>query len=468
MADPTVERMHAWLSEHELDLLSDYRSLLQIDTIEAGPEPNAPFGPGNRKALDLMLSFSDSHGMNTSELEGYVGWGEFGEGEKMVMTLGHLDVVPVGPGWKHEPFGAEVDEGYVYARGAVDDKGPTMAAYYAARALKECYPGLSARVRCVYGCNEESGFKCVERYVQTEEIPTFGIAPDSGWPLYHAEKGIANLLVELPLPTGDVELLEINGGQRPNIVIDSCVAKVKVADSARAHVEAKLDDAWDRNVSTNWASDVLTIKAKGKAAHGAWPYGGDSAAIRALRFLREITPLPIQEEYERLFKIPQSQGEGIGIEGADDVSGALSLNLGVIQTVDRHVLFTLNVRYPVTWKGTDLRKRCEKKLAEIGGGCRLASMEDSPSLYFALDHPMVKAICEVHEEETGEKKEPGVMGGGTYARAIPNTVSIGTGWAGDGPAHETDERLKIDHLYKMSRIYAHILYRLVNLEAPEA
>jgi succinyl-diaminopimelate desuccinylase len=87
-------------------------------------------------------------------------------------------------------------------------------------------------------------------------------------------------------------------------------------------------------------------------------------------------------------------------------------------------------------------------------------MSDSPSLYFPLDHPLVKTIREVVSEETGEDKEPGVMGGGTYARMIPNTVSIGTGWEGDGEAHETDERLKVAHLFKMSRIYAHILYRL--------
>ena len=57
----------------------------------------------------------------------------------------------------------------------------------------------------------------------------------------------------------------------------------------------------------------------------------------------------------------------------------------------------------------------------------------------------MKAIMEVHHAETGETKEPTSMGGGPYARAVPNTVAIGT--AGRrGPAHEHDERLKIDHL----------------------
>ena len=465
MTDSVLEGMREWLAQHEDELLEQYRELLQFPSIESDPEPNAPFGEANRHALDYMLSLSADAGMQTKDIEGYIGYGEFGQGEKMVMTLGHLDVVPVGPGWKHEPFGAEVDDGYVYARGAVDDKGPTMAAFFAARALKECYPDLSCRFRAVFGCNEESGFKCVERYNRTEEPPTFGVAPDSGWPLVHAEKGIANLIVEVPLIQGDVALLEISGGQRPNIVIDSCTARVRVAGDARQFVADKLEDAWDRNISTSWSGDVLTIEAIGKAAHGAWPYGGDSAAIRVLRLLREITPLPVQEEYESLFEIPQLQGEGIGIQGADEVSGALSCNLGIIETTDSHLRFTLNVRYPVEWKGEDIKRRCEEKLAKIDRGYKLAEMSDSPSLYFPLDHPMVRAICEVYEAETGETKEPGVIGGGTYARAVPNTVSIGTGWAGDGQAHETDEKLKIEHLFKMSRIYAHILYRLVILAA---
>jgi ATP-binding cassette subfamily B protein len=46
-----------------------------------------------------------------------------------------------------------------------------------------------------------------------------------------------------------------------------------------------------------------------------------------------------------------------------------------------------------------------------------------------------------------------------------NTVSIGTGWEGDGYAHETDERLKVENLFRMSRIYAHILYRLATMPA---
>ncbi len=459
----TVQRVQDWLRAHEQDLLSDFVSMLQIPSLESEAEPNAPFGRENRRALDLALKMADDYGFTTKDIEGYCGYAEVGAGKALVMTLGHLDVVPVGPGWKHEPFGAEIDEGYVYARGAEDDKGPTMAAFYAIRAIKECVPELDVRLRAVFGCNEESGFKCVERYCQTEEMPTLGVAPDSGWPLYHAEKGIANLVVRVPFPASEeFQVLEAQGGQRPNIVIDAMEARVLVGAGARKHVEEKLADNWDANVTASWQGDELVIYAKGKAAHGAMPFYGDSAATRLFRFLMFVAPLSAAPFCDWLFASTHPSGVGLGIHGRDDVSGDLTCNLGIVKTLDNALHMTFNVRRPVTWESNKLRDLAEAFLKSSEIEATIDRYDSSEPLYFPLDHPLVKTICEVYEAETGIRKAPGVMGGGTYARAVPNTVSIGTGWEGDGPAHETDERLKVEHLFKMSRIYAHIFLRLAD------
>jgi len=461
MPDQIVAQIQEWLRAHEQELLQDTLEMLRIPSLEGDPAPNAPYGPENRRALDLALQLSEKYGFTTKDVEGHIGYAEFGQGDRLVMSLGHLDVVPVGPGWKHAPFGAEIDGDYIYARGAVDDKGPTMASFYAMRAIKEVCPNLPARLRQVFGCNEESGFGCVARYVETEEAPTYGIAPDSGWPLYHGEKGIANLEISVPLAKGEFELISIEGGQRPNIVIDSCSAKVRVAGSARAHVEEKLGDAWDRNVTFSWEEgDVLGVYAIGKAAHGSTPFEGDSAAIRAIRFLRDVAPLSAYNYFDELLATTHIGGAGLGISGSDPESHDLTSNLGIVKTEDGNVELLFNIRYPVTWNGQDLQRRCEERLATYKSGFNLRVTRDSPPLYFPLDHPLVKTIVDVYEKETGERRRPGTMGGGTYARAIPNTVSVGTGWEGDGGAHETDERLKVEHLFKMSRIYAHILYRL--------
>jgi succinyl-diaminopimelate desuccinylase len=463
MTDPIVSKLHEWLRAHEQELLDDTIQMLRIPSLEGDPEPNAPYGKENRQALDLALSLAEKYGMKTTDLEGHIGYADFGQGERLVMSLGHLDVVPTGPGWKHEPFGAEIDGGYIYARGTTDDKGPTMASFYAMRAIKECIPNLPARMRQVFGCNEESGFGCVARYVETEEPPTYGVAPDAGWPLYHAEKGIANLEISVPIRKGDFELLELEGGQRPNIVIDSCSAKVRVAPSIRAHVEAKLADSWDRNVTFAWDGDELGVFSVGKASHGSRPFNGDSAAIRTLRFLFEIAPLPDQTFYEEMFDLTHIGGAGLGIAGSDEVAGDLTNNLGIVTAVEGRVDFLFNIRYPVTWTGEKLQSLCTARLAELQSGFELKVTRDSPPLYFPLEHPMVQAIVDVYEAETGERRRPGTMGGGTYARAVPNTVAIGTAWEGDGHAHETDERLKVEHLFKMSRIYAHIFYRLATM-----
>lgn len=459
-----VEEIQNWLRNHEQELLDDYRALLQIPSLEADALPNAPYGAENRRALDFCLAKAKSWGMATTDLEGFIGYADFGAGERLVMSLGHLDVVPVGPGWKHQPFGAEIDGGFVYARGAEDDKGPTIASFYAMRALKECFPDVPARMRQAFGCNEESGFGCVARYMETEEAPTFGVAPDSGWPLYHAEKGIANLEISARIPEADVKLVSIVGGQRPNIVIDSCVAVVNVATSVRDFVEAQIADNWDRNVACCWTANTLEVTATGRAAHGAAPFEGDSAATRALRFIRAICPLSDRKFYDELFQTTHISGVGLGIAGSDEASGDLTSNLGIIGTQSGHVEMLFNIRYPVTWTGEKLSTLCNAKLEKYATEFKLDVTRDSPPLYFPLDHPLVRAIVDVYERESGERLKPGTMGGGTYARAVPNTVSIGTGWDGDGPAHETDERLKIDHLYKMSRIYAHILYELATME----
>lgn len=463
MFESRIDAINAWLESHQAELLENTRKLLQIDTIEGEPKENAPYGEGNRKALDFCLELSQQAGMTTVDLEGHLGYATFGAGERLVMALGHIDVVPVGPGWKHAPFGAEIEEGYVYARGATDDKGPTMAAFYALRAIKEVFPEIPARMRMAFGCNEESGFGCVERYVKTEEAPTFGVAPDSGWPCYNAEKGIANLEVSVTPPQGAFLITSLEGGQRPNIVIDSCTARITIGASARKHVESKVEDKWDNNITCSWEGDTLVATAKGKAAHGSTPFIGDSAATRLFRFLYSIAPIADQEFFEKLLMTSHPSGVGLGIIGSDDVAGDLTSNLGIVSMLDGKINLLFNVRYPVKWTGKQLFDLCHERLGMMGGDWKLDVTRDSPPLYFPADHAMVKTIINVYEEETGERLRPGSMGGGTYARAVANTISIGTGWPGDGDAHETDERVAVESLYKMSRIYAKILLRLAIL-----
>lgn len=466
MPSPDVLRAQEWIDAHSDWLVEQTRELLRIPSIEGEPAPGAPFGVEVRRALDFMLSLSEQHGLRIKDIEGYAGHAEFGDHEPMVMSLGHLDVVPVSDGWVHPPFGAEMDGGYIYARGAADDKGPTMASFAAAVALKESGAALPARVRLVFGCNEESGFRCVKRYFETEEAPTFGIAPDSAWPCIHAEKGIANLHIEAPLPKGVLTVTSIEGGSRPNIVMDKCEAAATVAPELRNAARHQLAAYWDKNVqATIDDSGDVRLVALGKAAHGAMPFAGDSAFVRAWRVLLSLAPPEEAETLQWFLMLGHPSGVGLGIHGRDEVTEDLTSNIGISRTDVGVMKVTVNVRYPVEWSGGELKERCERFLADKRPGWRLVSMDDSPGLHFPPEQEPVLSVVEAYREETGDMRKPGVMGGGTYARAVPRTVSVGAGFDGDGPAHENDERIKVEHLVKMARIYANMLYRLAHAAA---
>ncbi|MFP3488542.1 Sapep family Mn(2+)-dependent dipeptidase, partial [Staphylococcus sp. SIMBA_130] len=144
----------------------------------------------------------------------------------IIGVLCHVDVVPAGNDWTTPPFTPDVREGKMYARGAIDDKGPTIAAYWAMNIVKELYPALSKRVRMIVGTDEESSWRCVDTYFKHEEMPTMGFAPDAVFPIIHAEKGIADFEWIFPVNEEKREtfvLCSFHSGQRLNMVPDHAI-----------------------------------------------------------------------------------------------------------------------------------------------------------------------------------------------------------------------------------------------------
>ncbi len=100
--------------------------------------------------------------------DNYVGHFEYENGAsddaEVLGIIGHLDVVPAGSGWDSNPFEPEIRNGNLYARGASDDKGPTVACYYALKILKELNLPLSKKIRFIVGTNEETGWADMDYY----------------------------------------------------------------------------------------------------------------------------------------------------------------------------------------------------------------------------------------------------------------------------------------------------------------
>lgn len=139
-----------WKKEVEIrktELLEDLFTLLRIDSVRDDSKitPDAPVGPGPKEALEAFLAIGERDGFITKNVGNLAGHIEFGEGEELMGVFGHVDVVPTGTGWDTDPFVPVIIDDRIYARGSSDDKGPTMAAYYALKIIRDLKLPISKR-----------------------------------------------------------------------------------------------------------------------------------------------------------------------------------------------------------------------------------------------------------------------------------------------------------------------------------
>lgn len=186
------ERIIEAVNSLQDEMLESILELVRIDSVEGEASKDAPFGAGVRQALLKALDISSSLGFETVSLDNYIGYAQYGTGEDgYACAIGHVDVVPVGEGWKQPPFSGHMENGTIYSRGVLDNKGPVMACLYGLAALKKLGLSLKRPVRIIFGCDEESGFEDLKYYLTKEKPPVYGFTPDCKYPVVYSERGRA-------------------------------------------------------------------------------------------------------------------------------------------------------------------------------------------------------------------------------------------------------------------------------------
>ena len=468
--------LDTWVDAHRDEIIAETQAILHIPSVEdpqtAGPD--APFGQAVADALKHTLSLCESMGMTCENFAGYAGHAEFGAGEEIVGMLGHLDVVPVGKDWTYDPWGAVEKDGFLWARGSADDKGPTYAALFGAKAVLDLCAEkgitLSRRIRLIFGCDEESGWQCMAHYFGAagQQKPTVAFTPDASFPLVYAEKGSFTAIIEKAVPDDAESPLRVtyfNSGYRPNMVpdeADALLAGDEAALAGAAHVLNQIPDI----TTVPQEGGTLRVVAKGRSAHGASPQSGDNAAVKLMRALT-LSSSAFDEMaaghaawMTDLVRRAAPDGANVGIGGSDEITGPLTSNFGVLEYDGSIVKATFNVRYPATWDGNETTGNFTNSVAQTGWS--VASLSHTPPLYVPQDAEPVKTLLRVYREQTGDMSEPRTMGGRTYATSVaPIGVAFGAGMEGDPEvAHQADEHFAVDRLIQCAKIYAHALYEL--------
>ncbi|GAA4711643.1 dipeptidase PepV [Brevibacillus fulvus] len=475
-----------WLHEVEKRkdaLIAVTRQFLQIPSVldEQTARPGAPFGEEINRALEFVVGVCAEAGMTTKNVEGYAAHAEFGQGEELIGILGHVDVVPEGEGWSTPPFAAEIVDGKIVARGALDDKGPTMAAVFAAKLILELGLPLRRRVRLIFGTNEENEWACVERYFQTEEMPTMGFSPDADFPVIHAEKGLTHLIYRQsyeqhrrmsgtdPSPKGACQLVSFSAGSRSNMVPARAVAVIEPGDKTADEL-TRLFQTWlsEQGITGEAKEEQgrLQLSINGVAAHGSTPEKGVNAGTMLAHFLAKLTLDQRAAQFVSLiarYLHQQHFGEALGIAHDNRDMGPLTVNTGVMRyEAEGESRLDIDIRYPHTIRYEDWQPLLNRPFASLG--YELEVMMHQTPHYVDPKHPLITTLQRVYTEQTGQPADLLAIGGGTYARSLKAGVAFGPLFPNrEECAHEADEHLYVEDLLKATAIYAQAIYELANV-----
>ncbi|WP_107943011.1 dipeptidase PepV [Metasolibacillus fluoroglycofenilyticus] len=456
-----------WLQiarERQEELLAELQQLISIESVldEEAASKEMPFGKGPLDALDFMLKRGEAAGMTVKNVDQMAGHIEMGQGQELLGILCHVDVVPVGDGWTYPPFEGRVVDGKLYGRGAIDDKGPTMAAWLAMKMVKDSGITLSKRVRMIIGTDEESGFRCVKRYFEKEEMPTIGFAPDADFPLINAEKGIAHLVFSLKnKPTSNEQLLSFIAGKRINMVPDFAEAKVAtISQQTAANFQKFLQENGAEGSLTNEHNEYI-ITVKGKSAHAMEPEKGVNAAVLLAKFLTtELAGngLAFAQFIVDVFG-KDHYGTALQLNYYDEMSGETTLNPGMLKFDANGGTIEVSMRYAVTYSFEEKMTAAQQVLEKADFTMDIVS--NSKPHYVSETDELVQTLVAVYQKYTNDFSQVLSTGGGTYARVLKKGVAFGMLFPGEvDVAHQKDEFVEIENLVTAAAIYAEAIAKL--------
>ncbi|MGN1266364.1 MAG: Sapep family Mn(2+)-dependent dipeptidase [Dorea sp.] len=438
--------LNSLVEEYKDEMYKKLADLIKFPTVndQCTAGANAPYGLANRQALDYAMKMGEELGFEVKDYDGYAATFTWGNEGKEVGVLSHMDVVPAGDGWNTDPFDPVVMDGKMFGRGTIDDKGPMVAAFYAMKAVKESGLPVRNHVKHIIGCNEEEGHNCLKYYLTKEKGPDMGFSPDACFGVIHAEKAILRFKIRKEwdnMNVAGVSVQKIEAGTVVNAVPN--LAKVWLKDG-EGNVEVK--------------------EFHGVTAHAMCPWVGENAIIPMLDYLRtiEFADASVKEYFQTLYDLFEDgwEGKNLGIACEDQLSGKLTMNLGLMKMDEHAGEVQIDIRCPIHSDMQVIAKTvaltCQSKglIAEVSHEC--------DSLYVPKDSELVQTLLGVYNEMTGRNEVPLTIGGGTYCREVENVVSYGPIFPEEPDlAHQANEYIDLDNMLLAAKIYAQALYELM-------
>lgn len=471
--DEKLERdFDNWIVKHQDEFEQDLRDLVAIPSVSENTQGEYPFGRECAKVLEAALEKTKRYGFIPENYENFCGGCRLkGTGGGELGIFAHLDVVPLGEGWEYPPLDCTKKNGFFIGRGVGDNKGPAVAALYAMRFLKERGIALKHDVLLYFGCSEETGMEDIEHFISTRKAPDFSLVPDTNFPVCYAEKGIFRAKAARRVQGN---LVSFQAGSVVNVIPASAEAVVR----AETYLEAEELRCWFAEQPGIQASVLgengteVSVKAQGISRHAAFPDGALNAVHVLAAALADSGVLKgdVAEAVRGAAVLTgSSHGETAGIPFEDDETGKLTCCGTVARYEKGEFSLSFDIRYPSSFAGSQVKRGLEKAAGEFG--FELCDVNDSAPFFISPDRREIRTLCQIANHVLGHAYKPYTMGGGTYARHLPNAVGFGPGLpdqenpfpAGRGQGHQPDECIPVKQLMDGCKAYVLALKALDEL-----
>ena len=431
------------MADRNKRLIGDLKGLINIPSVSSDKG-------AVEKALDYVLELGSEMGMRCQKAaDGQVGIIEIGQGRETLGILTHVDVVAPGRCelWASQPFDCDVRNGKIYGRGALDDKGPTIAVLHAMEAAMSNGKSFYKKVRLIIGTQEEADWVDMDCYTKNYPLPDYGFTPDGDFPIGNVEKGCMDVVLRFPvsLQEGEgVQILSLDAGTAVNIVPDCCTALL---------------------------SDGSKVVTEGKAVHTCAPEKGENAVFKMYHELqqRQLVPNGFSEVLRMITTVFEDQrAENLGLPEKDEYYAGEFIHRTIFTPVLLRsrgdcVEVSVNVRFAYTTTEEELLRAFRRLCREQGG--EIAGYTVLPAVFVSREEPFLEILAAAYEESTGCPSDFILGYGGSYAKTMPRIVSFGPILPGmEDCCHEENEYLPVEALQKNFEIYYRVIEGIAQCE----
>ncbi|RNF28557.1 peptidase M20 [Massilia aurea] len=232
MNNPLHDRVTGWIDAHFDEQVAFLQEVVRIPT-DTPPGNNAPHAEAVADMLEVAGWPVERHAVPAQEVRDHglesitnlIVRRPYGAGGPTLALNAHGDVVPPGEGWTRPPYGAVIEDGYLYGRAAAVSKSDFATYVFATRALEALGVPLSGAVELHFTYDEEVGGLLGPGWLLDKGLtrPDYVIAAGFGYGIVTAHNACLQLEVTVHGRAGH--------GAMPETAVDALQAATKVLNA---------------------------------------------------------------------------------------------------------------------------------------------------------------------------------------------------------------------------------------------